>query len=64
MGDLQQGRIAIRPYNVRKHTHTMPMMFFVYLHICERPENTRVGANCNSPSHIGAIENMGELQCG
>ena len=47
MGDLQQGRIAIRPYNVRKHTHTMPMMFFVYLHICERPENTRVGANCN-----------------
>ena len=44
MGELQQGRIAIRPYNVRKHTHTMPMMFFVYLHICERPENTRVGA--------------------
>ena len=33
MGDLQQGRIAIRPYNVRKHTHTMPVMFFVYLHV-------------------------------
>ena len=48
MGDLQQGRIAIRPYDVRKHTHTMPMMFFVYLHICERPENTRVGAKSAS----------------
>ena len=56
MGDLQQGRIAIRPYNVCKHTHTMPMMFFcvftcifarIYMHICERSENTRVGANCN-----------------
>ena len=45
MGDLQQGRIAIRPYDTRKEIQ--PMMFFVYLHICERPENTRVGANCN-----------------
>ena len=32
------------------------------MHICERPENTRVGANCNSPFHMGgAIENMGEF---
>jgi len=61
MGDLQQGRIAIRPYNVRKHTHTMPMMFFVYLHICERPENTRVGANCNSPSYMGEFEMWANL---
>ena len=63
MGDLQQGRIAIRPYNVRKHTHTMPMMFFVYLHICERPENTRVGANCNSPSHMGELKTWVNLEC-
>ena len=52
MGELQQGRSAIRPYNVRKHTHTMPVMFFcvftcIYIYICERPENTSVGANCN-----------------
>ena len=33
MGDLQQGRIAIRPYDTRKEIHTMPMMFFVYLHV-------------------------------
>ena len=70
MGELQQGRIAIRPYNVRKHTHTMPMMFFVYLHICERPENIRVGAKSASWSSgvceqfalpHGGIENMGEF---
>ena len=50
------GRFANRPYDTRKHTHTMPMMFFcvftcifarIYMYICERPENTRVGANCN-----------------
>ena len=64
MGDLQQGRIAIRPYDTRKHTHTMPMMFFcvftcifarIYMYICERPDNTRVGANCNSPFHMGEL---------
>jgi len=27
------GRFANRPYDTRKHTHTMPMMFFVYLHV-------------------------------
>ena len=32
------------------------------MHICERPENTRVGANCNSPFHMGAIENMSEFE--
>ena len=44
-------RFANRPYDTRKHTHTMPVMLFLciymYLHICERPDNTRVGANCN-----------------
>ena len=33
IGELQYGRISIRPYNVHKHTHTMPMMLFVYLHV-------------------------------
>ena len=42
------GRFANRPYDTRKHTHTMPAMFLcIYMYICERPENTRVGANCN-----------------
>ena len=27
------GRFANRPYNARKHTHTMPVMLFVYLHV-------------------------------
>ena len=27
------GRFANRPYDTRKHTHTMAMMFFVYLHV-------------------------------
>ena len=26
------GRFANRPYDTRKQIHTMPMMFFVYLH--------------------------------
>ena len=34
MGDLQYGRISIRPYDPRKRIHTMPVMsFFVYLYI-------------------------------
>jgi len=28
MGNLQYGRIAIRPYDARKRTHTMPVMLF------------------------------------
>ena len=28
VGDLQCGRFANRPYNVRKRTHTMPVMLF------------------------------------
>ena len=37
------------PYDARKRTHTMPMMPFlcIYTYVCERPDNTRVGANCN-----------------
>jgi len=27
-GNLQYGRIAIRPYDARKGTHTMPVMLF------------------------------------
>jgi len=27
------GRFANRPYDTRKQIHTMPMMFFVYLHV-------------------------------
>ena len=74
MGELNYGRISIRPYNVRKHIHTMPVMPFfcvltciftrIYIYICQRLDNTRVGANCNSPFHMGAIENMGELNYG
>ena len=44
------------------HAHNVFLCIYMYLHICERPENTRVGANCNSPSHMGAIENMGEFE--
>ena len=43
----------------------------IYMYICERPKNTRVGANCNSPSYMGEFEmwvncnkancNMGEF---
>ena len=49
----------------------MPMMFFcvftcifarIYMYICERPDNTRVGANCNSPFHMGEFKNMGEFE--
>ena len=36
----------------------------IYMYICECPENTRVGANCNSPSHMGEIENMGKFEMG
>ena len=37
------------------------------MYICQHPENTRVGANCNSPFHMGefviwAKYNVGELQ--
>ena len=48
------------PYDTRKRPHTMPVTsFFAYLHvftrtymyICQSPDNTRVGANCNSPIH-------------
>ena len=28
MGDLECGRFANRPYNVRKRTYTMPVMLF------------------------------------
>ena len=37
------------PYDAHKRTHTMPVMLFsyIYMYICERPVNTRVGANCN-----------------
>ena len=49
MDELQYGRIEIRPYDTRKRPHTKPMTFFlcIYMYICERSENTRVGANCN-----------------
>ena len=45
------GRFANRPYDTRKHTHTMPMMFFcvftcIYI-FANVQKNTRVGANCN-----------------
>ena len=42
----------------------MPVMLFlcIYMYICERPENTRVGANCNSPFHMGEFKNMGEFE--
>ena len=26
------------------------------MYICQHPENTRVGANCNSPFHMGEFE--------
>jgi len=40
----------------------MFLCIYMYLHdICQHSENTRVGANCNSPFHMGAIENMGEF---
>lgn len=40
---------GLYPYNVHKRTHTMLMMPFlcIYRYVCERPDNTRVGANCN-----------------
>ena len=43
---------------------------YTYLHdICQRSDNTRVGANCNLPFHMGefviwAKYNVGELGCG
>ena len=41
----------------------------IYMYICQRSDNTRVGANCNSPIHMGEFEmwtkyNVGELGCG
>ena len=50
MGKLRCGRISIRPYDARKRTYAMPVMLFAY-NICQRSDNTRVGANCNSPIH-------------
>ena len=50
MDELQHGRIAIRPYNARKRPHAMPVILFAY-NICQRSDNARVGANCNSPIH-------------
>jgi len=26
------------------------------MYICQHPENTRIGANCNSPFHMGEFE--------
>ena len=40
------------------------VFFCIYMHICERPENTRVGANCNSPFQMWVNRNMGNLQWG
>ena len=51
MGKLWCGRIAIRPYDTRKRPHAMPVMLFAY-NICQRSDNARVGANCNSPSPV------------
>ena len=56
-----------------QHTQTNPyhahdvflcIYMYIYIYICQRLDNTRVGANCNSPFHMGAIENMGELNYG
>jgi len=49
MANLKCGRISIRPYDARKRPHTKPMTSFlcIYTYACERPDNTRVGANCN-----------------
>ena len=41
--------------------HARNAFLCIYMYVCERPDNTRVGANCNSPFHMWAIENMGEL---
>ena len=55
VGELWCGRIAIRPYDTRKRPHTMPVMLFAY-NICQRSDNALVGANCNSPFHMGEFE--------
>ena len=39
------------------------------MYICQRSDNTHVGANCNSPFHMGEFViwekyNVGELGCG
>lgn len=57
VGELGCGRIAIRPYDTCKLPHTMPMtsflcIYMIYMYICQCPDNTRVGANCNSPSPV------------
>ena len=58
MDELQHGRIAIRPYDTRNLPHTMPMpsfflcIYMIYMYICQRSDNARVGANCNSPSPV------------
>ena len=41
----------------------------ICIYICQRSDNTRVGANCNSPIHMGEFViwvkyNVGELGCG
>ena len=62
-------RTQKNPYHARDaffvYLHAYLQVFtHIYMYICERPDNTRVGANCNSPFHMGAIENMGDLQWG
>ena len=52
VGELGCGRISIRPYDACKRTYAMPVMLFAY-NICQRSDNARVGANCNSPIHCG-----------
>ena len=49
-------------YSHHAHDVFLCIYMYIYIYICERPDNTRVGANCNSPFHMGgAIENMGEF---
>ena len=72
MGDSRQKRTQLHRANCnsplqRAQTyshHAHDVFLCICMHICERSENIRVGANCNSPFHMGAIENMGELNYG
>ena len=54
MSNLQWGRIAIRPYcnsplrrTQKNPYHARDAFLCIYTYVCERPDNTRVGANCN-----------------
>nr|DAN63806.1 MAG TPA: hypothetical protein [Caudoviricetes sp.] len=61
MGELQYGRIVIwancnsplrhtqtNPYHARDAFCVFTCIFTrIYIYTCERPDNTRVGANCN-----------------